>query len=241
MRYLPAWGGFCSYGISHEIIWNQDNLGPSSNPDFWLIVDDQLYLFRRYRIRQVLAKGVALSLFLLVPRLTLLIGGNLPRCACYNVSSSHRNIGARGIFLHSLVRISIVGGLPCLRANPNVPEALLLFLSPVITRLFCFFSSISSLPVIVDARCSPHDCAVTRRKAPVFKSPPAPPPPPRCAACHDPKPLSATPYAKFQLNMASNIAHGDMMWSEWFDGTADPTSTPFNTACFCTESTCEDG
>ncbi|CAM9697040.1 unnamed protein product [Scytosiphon promiscuus] len=98
VRYLPAWGGFCSYGISHEIVWNQDNLGPSSNPDYWLIVDDQLYLFR-----------------------------------------------------------------------------------------------------------------------------------------------SATPFAKFQTSMDLNIAHGNFMWTEWFDGSADPTTTPFNTACFCTEDTCEDG
>ncbi|CAN0007734.1 unnamed protein product [Ascophyllum nodosum] len=45
-KYLPAWGGFCSYGISHEIVWDPEILGPKSNPDFWLIIDDQLYLFR---------------------------------------------------------------------------------------------------------------------------------------------------------------------------------------------------
>ncbi|CAM9809812.1 unnamed protein product, partial [Ectocarpus sp. 12 AP-2014] len=45
-RYLPAWGGFCSFGISHEVIWGPDVLGPPSNPDFWLIEDDRLYLFR---------------------------------------------------------------------------------------------------------------------------------------------------------------------------------------------------
>ncbi|CAN0110439.1 unnamed protein product, partial [Hapterophycus canaliculatus] len=98
VRYLPAWGGFCSYGISHEIVWNKYNLGPASNPDFWLIVDDKLYLFR-----------------------------------------------------------------------------------------------------------------------------------------------SATPFAKFQTTTALNIAHGDIMWSEWFNESPDPISTPFNTACFCTESTCDDG
>ena len=48
MRYLPAFGAFCSYGISCEPIWNEDILGPQSNPDYWLIHHDQLYLFRRY-------------------------------------------------------------------------------------------------------------------------------------------------------------------------------------------------
>ncbi|CAM9168595.1 unnamed protein product [Ectocarpus sp. 8 AP-2014] len=45
-RYLPAWGGFCGFGISHEVVWSPDVLGPPSNPDFWLIEDDRLYLFR---------------------------------------------------------------------------------------------------------------------------------------------------------------------------------------------------
>ena len=54
VRYLPAFGGFCSYGISREIIWNETNLGPASNPDFWLIYEDQLYLFRRYSSMRVL-------------------------------------------------------------------------------------------------------------------------------------------------------------------------------------------
>lgn len=46
-HYLPSWGGFCSYGVAHEIVWNAANLGPASNPDYWLILDDVLYLFRR--------------------------------------------------------------------------------------------------------------------------------------------------------------------------------------------------
>lgn len=46
-RYLPAWGGFCSYGIAHESVWNEANLGPASNPDYWLMVDGVLHLFRR--------------------------------------------------------------------------------------------------------------------------------------------------------------------------------------------------
>lgn len=48
MRYIPAWGGFCSYGVAREIIWNVENLGPASNPDYWTIYNGVLYLFRRY-------------------------------------------------------------------------------------------------------------------------------------------------------------------------------------------------
>ncbi|CAN0254548.1 unnamed protein product, partial [Pylaiella littoralis] len=96
--YLPAWGGFCSYGISKESVWNADNLGPASNPDFWLIVDGQLYLFR-----------------------------------------------------------------------------------------------------------------------------------------------SATPFGKFQTDIPKHINHGNSVWNKWFDGNVDPLVTPFDTACFCSEDTCEDG
>lgn len=46
-KYTPAFGGFCSWGISHEIIWNPGNLGPQADPNFWLIHDDRLFLFRR--------------------------------------------------------------------------------------------------------------------------------------------------------------------------------------------------
>ncbi|CAM9986848.1 unnamed protein product [Laminaria digitata] len=45
--YLPAWGGFCAYGIAHEVVWNVNNLGPSADPSYWWISGDGvLYLFR---------------------------------------------------------------------------------------------------------------------------------------------------------------------------------------------------
>lgn len=47
VRYVPAWGGFCSYGIAHEVEWNENVLGPNADPDYWWIKDGVLYLFKR--------------------------------------------------------------------------------------------------------------------------------------------------------------------------------------------------
>lgn len=44
-RYAPSWGGFCAYGIADETFWTKTTLGPSANPDVWLILDDRLYVF----------------------------------------------------------------------------------------------------------------------------------------------------------------------------------------------------
>ncbi|CAM9400890.1 unnamed protein product, partial [Laminaria digitata] len=47
-KYLPAWGGFCSYGIAKERIWKTSNLGPFADPSKWKILsDDRLHVFRR--------------------------------------------------------------------------------------------------------------------------------------------------------------------------------------------------
>ncbi|CAM9730404.1 unnamed protein product [Scytosiphon promiscuus] len=47
LDYMPAWGGFCAWGISNEPWWNADNLGPDADPNVWLITDDkELYFFR---------------------------------------------------------------------------------------------------------------------------------------------------------------------------------------------------
>lgn len=47
--YLPAWGGYCSKGISQEYCptypWRVDCLGPPGTPESWVIIDGQLYLF----------------------------------------------------------------------------------------------------------------------------------------------------------------------------------------------------
>ena len=45
--YIPAWGGFCSYGIAHEVVENVGILGPAADPGHWWIEDEVLYLFRR--------------------------------------------------------------------------------------------------------------------------------------------------------------------------------------------------
>ncbi|CAM9677037.1 unnamed protein product [Sphacelaria rigidula] len=45
---MPAWGGFCSWGISNEDWWTKDSLGPDADPHSWLITDDGvLHFFRR--------------------------------------------------------------------------------------------------------------------------------------------------------------------------------------------------
>ncbi|CAM9360263.1 unnamed protein product, partial [Hapterophycus canaliculatus] len=48
LAYLPAWGGFCSYGVAAEDFWTPDTLGPFSNPSKWIIGSDgKLHVFRR--------------------------------------------------------------------------------------------------------------------------------------------------------------------------------------------------
>ena len=48
-RYLPAWGGFCAYGITHENAttgwpWARDYLGPpGGTKDAWFIFNGRLY------------------------------------------------------------------------------------------------------------------------------------------------------------------------------------------------------
>ncbi|CAM9523032.1 unnamed protein product [Pylaiella littoralis] len=52
LDYIPAWGGFCSYGIALEDGWNPNDLGPHADPDSWYITDDNvLHIFRRYQPR----------------------------------------------------------------------------------------------------------------------------------------------------------------------------------------------
>lgn len=48
LAYIPAWGSFCSYGISQEDWWTKDTLGPEADPDLWFITDEGvLHFFRR--------------------------------------------------------------------------------------------------------------------------------------------------------------------------------------------------
>ena len=44
-KFMPQYGGFCSYGISHESQWTSTNLGPNTNPDTWQILHGKLYMF----------------------------------------------------------------------------------------------------------------------------------------------------------------------------------------------------
>ena len=44
-KYMPQYGGFCSYGVTHESTWTATTLGPNTNPDTWKIINDKLYLF----------------------------------------------------------------------------------------------------------------------------------------------------------------------------------------------------
>lgn len=43
--YAPQYGGFCSWGIAEESVWDKANMGPSADPDVWEIIDGKLYLF----------------------------------------------------------------------------------------------------------------------------------------------------------------------------------------------------
>ena len=49
-KYVPRWGGFCSWGIAQETSdqgypWTKDNVGPPGGPQYaWKVYKDQLYL-----------------------------------------------------------------------------------------------------------------------------------------------------------------------------------------------------
>lgn len=45
--YVPAFGGFCSYGVAEETVWSASNMGPQSDPEEqWIIYDDRLFMNR---------------------------------------------------------------------------------------------------------------------------------------------------------------------------------------------------
>ncbi|CAM9998835.1 unnamed protein product [Ectocarpus sp. 6 AP-2014] len=46
LKYVPAWGGFCSYGIANEPVWTSTTLGPFGNPSKWGIYGGRLHIFR---------------------------------------------------------------------------------------------------------------------------------------------------------------------------------------------------
>ncbi|CAN0007944.1 unnamed protein product [Ascophyllum nodosum] len=47
LKFIPAWGGFCSYGIANESVWTDTTLGPFSDPTKWEILPDgRLHVFR---------------------------------------------------------------------------------------------------------------------------------------------------------------------------------------------------
>ncbi|CAM9210341.1 unnamed protein product [Ectocarpus fasciculatus] len=45
-EYVPAWGGFCSYGVANEPVWTHTTLGPFGNPSKWGIYGGRLHIFR---------------------------------------------------------------------------------------------------------------------------------------------------------------------------------------------------
>ncbi|CAN0059885.1 unnamed protein product [Ascophyllum nodosum] len=47
LNYIPAWGGFCSWGISREDWWTAETLGPDTDPNYWVITDDGVLHFFR--------------------------------------------------------------------------------------------------------------------------------------------------------------------------------------------------
>ena len=50
LKYVPAYGGFCSWGITEETMpeypWDADCLGPSADPDVYTIFQDRIFFFR---------------------------------------------------------------------------------------------------------------------------------------------------------------------------------------------------
>ena len=59
-RYAPAWGAFCSWGISTEFAadgwrWAADNLGPPVDPDVFATVGGRLFFFLNADVRDQFA------------------------------------------------------------------------------------------------------------------------------------------------------------------------------------------
>lgn len=44
-KFLPAWGGFCAWGICCESVWTSDNLGPPPDPQIFSMIDGRLFVF----------------------------------------------------------------------------------------------------------------------------------------------------------------------------------------------------
>ena len=48
-KYLPQWGGFCSWGVATEFCptypWSASCMGPSGNWQAWTVVEDKMYFF----------------------------------------------------------------------------------------------------------------------------------------------------------------------------------------------------
>jgi hypothetical protein len=57
IRYLPAYGGFCAYGISNEFCpdfpYTSSCLGPGSNWAHYCLLDDKLFFFRHSSVKQL--------------------------------------------------------------------------------------------------------------------------------------------------------------------------------------------
>ena len=50
-KYLPKYGGFCSFGIAAEycnfdFVWDKDCLGPEASINAWQYIDEKLYFYR---------------------------------------------------------------------------------------------------------------------------------------------------------------------------------------------------
>lgn len=48
-KYVPAFGGFCSFGVAAEPVWTAHTLGPFGDASKWTIsLDGRLHVFRRW-------------------------------------------------------------------------------------------------------------------------------------------------------------------------------------------------
>uniref|UniRef100_A0A7S3XL42 Uncharacterized protein n=2 Tax=Heterosigma akashiwo TaxID=2829 RepID=A0A7S3XL42_HETAK len=44
-KYVPAWGGFCAYGVAEETWWTAETMSAGVVPDAWRIIDGRLFFF----------------------------------------------------------------------------------------------------------------------------------------------------------------------------------------------------
>eukprot|EP00752_Nemacystus_decipiens_P016488 g14739.t1 len=294
LKYLPAYGGFCSYGIANEPVWTDTTLGPFGNPSKWKISrDDRLHIFRSSVPMLEFAEDVP---------------GNIQRghavwnnwfgdtggpgplnvaCFCTEASCDDQGVAGRSSERETGLSERVVTGVLLMDEEDGTTLAPVHVTTPECTgdtskavahgadvvaywslepghhavfgseefsalygRYLFYFSSLENK---LEFESNPERylpafggfCSYGVSHEPIWNEANlGPPSNPDFWLIYEGRLYlfrSATPFGKFQTSVTENVTHGWTVWHEWFGDDADASTTPFNTACFCSENTCSDG